>query len=160
MFELEDIIREVMTDIGRDLIARYQQLGLKASGRWEDEIEIEATPFAGRVTGLDYTEYLDRGRGRNSDQSHEGLAAFATWASTPGQDGGFILEWVRSRGISEELAFPIAYAIARDGWSRNPDGTDLLDSVLTEERIEESYQRIGEPIIASIGGQIVRNFQP
>jgi len=141
---LDNILREELQKLALDFIKKYNELGLKASGEWEREIEVEIKGYNGSIKGLDYSKYMVNGRGANKDNSEESIRG---WAVGMGTEGGAIYEWAKAKGVDINPV-AIAYKIAREGTKAyNDGGTDLIDSVLTEERIDEIQTKAGNELV-------------
>ena len=134
----EEIIQKEFEQIKKDLIIRYQELGMKASGKWENsEINIDAsnTNINASIVGENYTKQLIFGR----------------------EPGGFpptkaIEDWIIAKGITpieknlkiSSLAFLIARKIAKEGTKYyQQGGTDLIESVITPERLDKIINQVG-----------------
>lgn len=126
-----------------DLIAKYNELGMKASGEWERQLEyvVEVTERNVKAVfiGLDYTEYLTKGRPKGGTYV-DGAMRIA------------IRQWIDDKGITpydniskDQLAFLIARKISEEGTEYfKQGGTDLIDGVITTKRIRdivEAYSR-------------------
>src|SRR5690606_24255680 len=121
---LEDInipqeeIERIVTDvINLFLIPKFRELGMPASGEWEQNVQARSNEIWGR----DYTEYLVQGRPPNEARGHEALAKWAVWAGNT-----FIKDWAIAKGVNID-PIAIAYKIAREGTDYYPEGTDLLE---------------------------------
>jgi len=137
-----------------DLIKKYNDLGMKASGEWEKQLEY-FVKYAEKIVlveyfGLDYTEYLTKGR----------------------KNGGFppinvIRKWIDDKGITpkdniskDSLAFLIARKIAREGTNYfKQGGTDLIDGVITQERINTIAEAYGRSILTKFTLDINQQLQ-
>ena len=133
----------------KDLIAKYDELGMRASGQWAEKLEYIVTVTETNVkaifTGLDYTQYLTKGR----------------------SDGGFppvqvIRQWIDDKGITpydnitkDQLAFLIARKISREGTEYfKQGGTDLIDAVITTERIRRIVEAYSESLLTDFTFEI------
>jgi hypothetical protein len=130
-----DSIRLELEDIKKELIAKYDEKGMRASGRFADNLNVVMSGISGAIFGEDYSEQLEKGR----------------------RPGGFppisaIEQWIRDKRIQSEikvssLAFLIARKIAREGWDRQGyGGVNLISEVLTPARIEKIYNKFGKEI--------------
>lgn len=147
-FEIE--IKKLRTD----LIKKYNELGMKASGEWEKQleavIEITETNLKATLYGLDYTEYLVKGR-------------------TPGKFPPMeaIRKWIDDKGITpydnitkDQLAFLIARKISREGTEYfKQGGTDLIDAVITTERIREIVEIVSRSLLTDFTFEINENLK-
>ena len=134
-----EILEREFESIKDDLIKRHNELGMKASGLWESELNVEisesdSTTIA-TLSGLNYTEQLVYGR-------------------KPGKFPPIkaIEQWIIDKGIQLEnnikassLAFLIARKIAKEGTKYFQNGgTDLIESVVTPERIQSIINQVKE----------------
>ena len=140
-----------------DLIAKYNQLGLRASGNFEKQLEgdYEVTEDGYKVTikGADYTYFLENGRKPNKNQDK--LKGFAWFASKP---TGFIYEWCQNKGIDTKFAFPIARNIGEFGY-KAPNGGGFVSDIFTNKRIDELVQSVGIGYLDSVSSKIINEFK-
>lgn len=140
-FEFETILTNV---INLFLIPKFNELGMKASGEWEENIEAKGNEIWGR----DYTEYLTKGRPPNESQNEDDIIRFAKWASAT-----FIGDWVEDKGL-DLSPFAVAYKIAKEGtkrYRRYPKGSDLLEVLETPE--------VRDYINTELSKILIRNFR-
>lgn len=143
--EIERIITDV---INLFLIPKFRELGMPASGEWEQNVHARSNEIWGR----DYTEYLVLGRGPNQDQSPEALKRWVGWA------GNTILkDWVQSKGLNIN-PFAVAYKIAREGTDYYPQGTDLLEVLYSEEVTGYIAQEVGAYVVAHFQTEFKKEF--
>lgn len=148
------ILQDEFNMLREDLIQRYDQLNMRASGNFERMLEVEVTDTSAILWGPDYTEQLEHGRGPNSGKTGK------TWEN-PVKD---IEQWLIDKGVGETvksvmngesnqereikrnvLAFLIARKIARYGYDRaGQGGVELLSKVVTPERIQSILDRISD----------------
>jgi len=139
----EEVLAREMELLKEDFIQAHKDLKMKASGNWEREIDdqvIDTTAkLTGRVVGVHYTTQLVKGR-------------------RPGKmpPSKAIEEWIRHKGIKakgknikiSQLAFAIAVNIKKKGTKYfQQGGTDLIDRVLTPERIKDIIDKVGDAVI-------------
>ena len=149
-----DLFEQEIEQLKLDLIKKYNTLGMRASGEWEKQLEyfVKATEKLVLVEywGLNYTEYLTKGR----------------------KNGGFppidvIRKWIDDKGITpmdnigkDSLAFLIARKIAREGTEYfKQGGTDLIDGVITKERIRTIAESYGKSILTKFTFDINQQLQ-
>lgn len=132
--ELEEILTNV---INLFLIPKFNELGMKASGEWEENIEAKGNEIWGR----DYTEYLTKGRPPNESDDPKDIAKFARWAGAT-----FIGKWVQDKGLDLN-PYAVAYTIAKKGTKRYPEGSDLLEILETEEVKDYINQELSKVLI-------------
>lgn len=91
------------------LIAKYDELGLRASGKYAEELETEITPTNLRMYGAQHSTYMENGR-------DSGPADYRKLAP-------FMLQWIEvKQGLpnifyekKHSMAFAIAYKVANEG---------------------------------------------
>lgn len=117
-----------------DLIKKYDELGMRASGQWANTLETRVSGLTAKLFGQSYTEQLVFGR-------------------KPGKFPpiGVIEQWIKDKGIKpieenikiSSLAFLIARAISEKGTQYfQQGGTDLIDSVITPKRIQDIIDKV------------------
>lgn len=127
-----------------DLKAKHEDLGMKASGNWLNELEaifeISENSFIGKIVGAKYTKQLTQGR----------------------EPGGFppvqaIKDWIMDKPITprdaisiDSLAFLIGRKIQEVGTDYfQQGGTDLIDSIITQERLKLIVEKLGLSLLES-----------
>lgn len=138
-----------------DLVANYNRLGLRASGKWEQELEsqisVSETNINIKYLGAKYTEQLQLGRKPNINQDPSKLHAWVGWAGST-----FLKDWVKDKGLSIN-PFAVAYKIAREGIkvpnAYNKGG--LVSNVITKSKIQELVDKLGIFIINDIKSDII-----
>lgn len=135
-----DILHMEFELLKRDLVKRYDELGMRASGKFENELEVQVSESGSSITatldGAHYTKQLVDGR--------------RPGAFPPIQE---IEQWIIDKGIqpieedltTSTLAFLIARKIAREGTKYFQNGgTDLVDSVVTPQRIQSIIDKVSD----------------
>ena len=128
-----------------DLKAKHIELGQKATGNWIDSLTQKTTQTKGTLYAQDYTQFLTKGR-------------------PPGKRPPItpLEKWVQVKlGLSGRQALGAAFAIANKIEAEGTTifkqgGTDLVDGVITKNRIQEITDNIGQDITTSIAKQILR----
>jgi hypothetical protein len=129
----KEIIIEEFEIIKQELINKYNEKGMRASGNFESSLEIKEKENGVELWGESYTEQLEKGR-------------------TPGKFPPFdaIRKWILNKNIDYEnislnsLAFLIARKISREGWNReNYGGVNLISEVFTPQRIQKIIDKVG-----------------
>lgn len=144
--EIERIITEV---INLFLIPKFRELGMPASGEWEQNVHARRNEIWGR----DYTEYLALGRGPNNDQSPEALKAWVGWAGST-----ILAQWVQDKGLDLN-PYAVAWKIAREGTSYYPQGTDLLEVLESQEVAEYITDQLRNFMVLVITTEFQREMQ-
>jgi hypothetical protein len=120
-----------------ELIARYDELGMRASGQWANSLTVEASENSAGIIQESYGEQLEFGRKPGKQPPSEAIE-----------------KWIKDRGIAprlekkisiSSLAFIIARKIGREGWNRQEyGGTQLISSIITPDRSPQIIDKIGE----------------
>ena len=137
MMNPEEIFREEIQLLKEELIAKHKALGMEASGKWikalDSIIETTENNLNAVLKNFAYTEQLTQGR-------------------EPGTfpPVGAIKQWIIDKPITpkdnisiDSLAWAISTKIFREGTDYYPDGTDLIDSVITPKRIKKIIDKVG-----------------
>lgn len=144
------ILNKEMESLKADLIAKHMQLGMRASGNWADSLNVQTKGLSSVIYGEPYTEQLVNGRAPGK---------------FPPVDA--IKKWIYDKNINigdkisiSSLAFLIARKIAKEGTEYfKQGGTDLVESVITPERIQSILDQVTEFHINSFFSEITGVFQ-
>jgi hypothetical protein len=155
-----NLVNQWLDEVIADLKTNYIQMGLKASGKWGEEldpkVEQTQTGIKAKVLGLDYTEWIANGRQPNKDQSK--ARGFAAWASKP---NGAIYNWCKAKGVDTVAAFPIALKIAKKGWqvpnTYNKGG--LVTDVINETKIKSLTDRFMIYYLENARSEVIKQWQ-
>ena len=128
-------LKEEFESLKDDLIERYNELGMKASGNWGETLNVEVKGLTATIYGENYTEQLVEGRAPGKFPPIEAIR-----------------QWIQDKGITpfdnisiSSLAFLIARKIANDGTKYYQDGgTDLVSAVITPQRIQQIIDNVSE----------------
>ena len=151
MVKLKDeTIKEVLDEVvDKFLIPRFMQLGMKATGKWLESLEVEADNGVGYIKGEHYTEQLVFGRRGGSNPPIKPL-----------------MEWVKAKfRISDEkqvrsIAFAVQKKIAKEGTTWHKKGGSNLLEVLEEESTKDYIrERVGVFYRLQIQEQLIRDFK-
>lgn len=135
-----------------DLIKKYQELGMRASGKWADSLERSLTDTNAKIIGEDYTNQLVSGRRPGSFPPVESIKKWIV-------DKGIVNNIKGNISISS-LAFLIARKIAREGTNYfKQGGTDLVSAVVTEQRMQSIINKFGEAITLDFVVKIENEFK-
>lgn len=140
---IEKILKEI---VDKFLIPKFKELGMNASGRWIESLEVEFDGN-GYIKGEDYTQYLVNGR---------------PGGTLPPINA--IEQWVNVKlGLSGQEARNMAWAVAkkiqREGTDYYPNGTDLLEVLQSKEVTEYFNLRVSDLIIVNTQVQFERIFK-
>lgn len=155
MKEPIDILYDELDTLKRDLIAKYKELNMRASGQWENALRVEVAPINGGglrgiISGADYTYYMQHGRKAGKMPPIQAIE-----------------QWILARGIrpiqekmnTNALAWAIAKKIARDGTKRMQAGGTpaFIDAIITPERVQQIIEKVGYNYVATFTSEII-NF--
>lgn len=151
-------IKKSLEEIVAELKNKHLELNQKASGKWIDSLEVEVSDinniYKGVIKGEDYTEYLTKGRMPNKKSSEAEIRKWAVWAGKT-----FIKDWVKAKGLPHD-PIAVAYNIAKKGTRiYRKGGSDLIDGVLTKERVEKLENEIGTMIMLQVADKLKRILQ-
>lgn len=144
---IDEALEVELLKIVEELKQRHIDLGQKASGKWIDSLEVVVSNGKGLIYAEHYTEYLTKGR-------------------KPGRKPPInpIEEWVKvklnkSGKEALNIAWAVAIKIGREGTEiHKSGGSDLVDGVITEERISKLYDDVGRVVTFKISENILRNI--
>lgn len=163
----EDKINEFATGLINDLRTNYKDIGLPASGKWgrslEQELQLSKfeiekknkNGFSLIIKGQSYTQYLENGRLRNSNQDKESIRKWVGWAGNT-----FLKQWVADKGLSIN-PFAVAYKIARLG-IKVPNKFNrggLVADVITLERINSLLKILGSEVKVNAKSEIIKSLK-
>lgn len=144
---IEQVLHEEVLDIGEKLKAKHISLGMRASGKWIDSVEVMTEDSKSIIRANDYTRYLTNGR---SGGSRPPISALESWVKV-------------KLGLSGKEALSTAFAVAKkiekEGTNYYPQGTDLVDGVITESAIRELHEKIGELVGVFIAREVQRDLE-
>lgn len=143
--EIEDLLRRVVELF---LIPRFRELGMPATGEWQQNLEVVAYPESGKIRGRDYSQQLALGR---KPGKRPPVVPLQKWA-------------MAKFGVSSKEALGMAYAIAKkiekEGTTWHQRGGSDLIEVLEEPRvldyIETELTAIAKTRVAQ---QLIRNAE-
>lgn len=145
--QVTEILKEEFELIKQELIKRYDEKGMRASGEWANSLEVQASGLSVKLLGLSYSEQLEYGRKAGKQPPREAIE-----------------QWIRDKGIASRLegkitvsslAYLIARKIAREGWRREEyGGVELISEVVTPERIQKIIDRIEATYIPLFANEI------
>jgi len=132
--ESQSILQKHMEEIKHDLIAKYRELGMKASGQWEESLEVKVERLSGTILGEPYTEQLVNGR---APGKFPPISAIRQWVIDKG------INYYGKQSTLNSIAFLVARKIAQEGTRYfQQGGTDLVSSVITPQRIQRIIDEV------------------
>ena len=148
----QQILNREFNLIKEDLIKKHVELGMKSSGEWINSLEVFSTNERGKITGKEYTNQLVRGR---KPGKFPPIDAIKNWIVDKG-----IVNKIKGDITVSSLAFLIARKIAREGTNYfQQGGTDLVDAVITEQRIQSIIDMVGNELTITLVSKIENDFK-
>jgi len=152
MFSTTDILTAEFEALKTDLIKKYDELGMRASGAWPDSLEVVVTENKAVLMGAEYSQQLESGRAPGKQPPSEA-----------------IIQWIKDKGIANRiegkisissLAFLIARKIAKEGWKRQEHGgVDLISQVVTPERIQQIIDKLSDIYVSNFTNDLIDYLQ-
>lgn len=144
MNEFDKDIEEVLNQmISLLLIPHFEQLGMNATGEWEENIKAQSNS----VWGRDYTKYLVEGR---PSGSYAPIAPLVRWAKAKfGMDDN----------EARKMAFAVSNKLKNEGseyWKQG--GTDLLEFLETNEVKTFIIERLRDKITPKIAENLTKEI--
>lgn len=147
-----DILKAEFELLRQELIAKHDQLGMRATGKWASSLSFQFAENGAELLQESYGEQLESGRKPGKQPPSEEIE-----------------QWLIAKGIAarvegdisvSSLAYLIARKIGREGWDRKEHGgTALISSVVTPERMQAIIDKIGEGQIAGITTDILNHLK-
>lgn len=165
MTSASQIVTAYMEQTRQDLIASYQEKGLKASGRYAKGLTFEVSDDGKTIKAFMESEhhvwFMEQGRKPNKKKSVKELIGFALWASDEDSTtGGFITRWLKDKGIMAN-AFAVAYKIGEQGIQvpnrYNPG--DVVEDVVTNEWFDGLVAQLADHFIFAVTTEVERLFR-
>lgn len=146
VFVLNELLEIWLQQAEEALVYRYNEMGLKASGNFEKNINSKLTvsdgKYVGVITAPDYIGALT-----NGIKPHYISRSFIE----------NLVEWIDAKGIRTDNAESFAWAIAKKQEKQGllvpnvrNDGT-LISGTFTNERMDALYKGINTVVIKGIG---------
>lgn len=137
--EQEEIEKVITGVINLFLIPKFRELGMPATGEWEENIHARGN----EVWGRQYTEQLVNGREPGSMPPVE---AIQRWALAKFGNGDINVAWA------------IATKIKNEGTSWYPNGSDLLEVLESQEVVNYITNQLRDIVILQVTTQFQREF--
>ena len=149
---LNDILKQEFEILKLEFIQKYDELGMRASGKFANEIRSEVlqepNKFIARIYAPDYSYQLEFGRQSGKQPPSK-----------------IIEKWIYDKRISTNLkistlAFLIARKIGKEGWKRKDfGGVELVSKVFTAERIQKIMDKAGERALQNFTSDVLTYLQ-
>ena len=141
----DELLEIELYKIVEDLKAKHIELGQKATGKWVESLEVIVDDGKGVIYGTDYTTHIVHGR---PSGARPPIAPLEEWVQAKlGLQGKEALN----------VAFAVATKIAKEGTETHKiGGSDLIESVITDNRIKQMYKNIGKGLRVKIAENLKR----
>jgi len=163
------LLFEEFEKLKEDLINKYDELGMRASGNFESSLGIEVTQNTAILsTTAEYAEQLEYGRGPNSGRSGKRwdnpVADIEQWLIDKGiaiTVRRYIRDKSKATTVEKEitrtaLAYLIVRKIMREGWKREQfGGVELMSQVITPERMQSILDKLSDIYRADFTNDII-----
>lgn len=145
MSKLSKLLASEFESLKNELITKYDEMNIRVSGNWAENLEVETAKDSVTLWG----PYSPDGRKPGKQPPSEAIE-----------------QWLKDKGIASRLekeisitslAYLIARKIGREGWKRQ--GTPLVSSVVTPERIQQIIDKIGEDQLNNFTATILTYFK-
>ena len=151
----QQLLEQEFNFLREELIIQSRNLGMRATGNWERELDVDVVAgngkFVAQIVGEQYTEQLVFGR---KPGTMPPIREIELWI----QDKGVFQ--VQSEAEVSSLAFAIALTIKNEGTTYyKQGGTDLLDAVITPKRIQSIIDKVGDFYAKEIASGIVNELK-
>lgn len=153
MSDINKILLAEFEALKLELIAKYDELGMRASGSWAKNLEVIAFDDRPRLLSERYSDQLEFGRKPGKQPPSEAIE-----------------EWIKDKGIAAKLesgitvsslAFLIARKIRKEGWNRNTyGGTELLSKAVTPERIQKIIDKVTPIHVTELVTELINFLRP
>lgn len=154
LYQMEEVVKilfDEFTLLKSDLIKKYDEKGMRASGNWANSLELNQRRLSIKLLGEPYSQQLESGRKAGRFPP---IKAIEQWIIDKG-----ISSRIEGKISISSLAFLIARKIAKEGWKRqNYGGVDLISEVVTDQRIQMIIDKCGEKVVAIYVTEIISIF--
>ena len=150
---VRDIMAEESSAIVKELVEKYDSLGMRATGQWERRLQTfiawQEGKIIAKIVGEDYTYYMQHGR---KDGKLPPIRAIEAWIQAKG------IQPIEKKMKISSLAFAIAHKIGQMGTRRfqNNGKPEFIDDVITPERIQSIIDKVGEGYIIQFSSDIIK----
>jgi hypothetical protein len=132
------LITDFLTEIRDELVAYMKNENRNATGRSSDSLQLRnITKSTGQLVGNEGIEFVFRGRGPGKFPP---LSA--------------IIDWCNARGLPRAMAWAVARKIAIAGTQLHRQGRNVLNEIITPEKIDKLTQQILVTFTAQVRSEI------
>ena len=131
-----------------EVIAKYEASGMDVSGKWASTIVVQQLPNGFSLVADDYIN----GRGPGKPPPSVAIEA-----------------WIKQKGIAaklekgmsvQTLAYLIARKIAREGWKPKPEHQNIIDGLVTPQRIQQILDKVGQVYVTEFTTTLINLLTP
>ena len=131
-----------------EVIAKYEASGQQASSDWTDTFVVQQLPNGFNLVADGYIN----GRGPGKPPPSEAIEA-----------------WIKQKGIAAKLekgmsvhtlAYLIARKIGREGWKPKPEHQNIIESLVTPQRIQQILDKVGEVYVTDFTTTLINLLTP
>lgn len=142
-----EVLQSEFEALKNELIAKYDELGMRASGNFAESLEVQVNDTKAVLLGANYAEQLEYGRKAGKFPP---IAQIEQWINDKG-----IISKIQGKISVSSLAFLIARKIARVGWKREEfGGVELITQVVTPERIQQILDKVSDIYLGTLTSDI------
>ena len=142
-----EVLQSEFEALKNELIAKYDELGMRASGNFAESLEVQVNDTKAVLLGANYAEQLEYGR---KSGKFPPIAQIEQWINDKG-----IISKIQGKISVSSLAFLIARKIARVGWKREEfGGVELITQVVTPERIQQILDKVSDIYLGTLTSDI------
>ena len=151
------IAEEWVKGVKDDLIANYDKLGLRASGKFAQSLESIVTErpngYNIKIRAAKHSYFMENGRRPNKEKSPEQAKVLYP----------IIKQWIADKGLGfdDRRAFAIALKIVYEGIKvpnkHNPGG--VISDVITEERTRELIRKLAIDKINTFRSDVLKELK-
>ena len=142
-----EVLQSEFEALKNELIAKYDELGMRASGNFAESLEVQVNDTKAVLLGANYAEQLEYGRKAGKFPP---IAQIEQWINYKG-----IMSNIQGKISVSSLAFLIARKIARVGWKREEfGGVELITQVVTPERIQQILDKVSDIYLGTLTSDI------
>ena len=144
---IDEALRVELLKIVEELKKKHIELGQKSSGKWIDSLEVSVSNGTGFIYGANYTEQLAKGR---KPGALPPISPLEEWAR---------IKLGKSGKEALNMAFAVAIKISKEGSKTYREGgTDLIEGVITAERIRKVHEEVGKVISFKIQSNLLKEI--
>ena len=147
---VQEVLKSEFELLSKDLIKKYDELGMRASGDWARSNEVTTTKNSATLLANDYTDQLVFGRRPGKLPPVKNIEQWII-------DKRLDFSWANN---ITSAAWAIAKTIQNEGTSYfKQGGTDLVSSVVTEKRIQSIIDKCGVVVVAEFTSEYVESLK-